>query len=326
MRILFIGPSRIGDTVLASGVLNHLIATYPDAQFTVACGAAAAPLYEAMPQLERLIVINKLPRGRHWWRLWKQVSGLRWSLVVDVRRSLIPWTVLTGRRAVAPSSSRRDEHAVIAFARTLDLAELPPSPELWTNAAHDAEAHKLIPPGPPVLAIGPTANWPGKIWPADRFLEAANRITATGETSSDAFLAGARVAVFGAAGERDIAQLILDAIPEERRIDLVGHVGLPTVTACMRRCAIYVGNDSGLMHMAAASGLPALGLFGPSRPERYAPWGLQTAWVTTQKSYEELIEVPNLYDPNIGSLMESLSVDEVVAAASGLWCRTNKSM
>jgi heptosyltransferase III len=102
-------------------------------------------------------------------------------------------------------------------------------------------------------------------------------------------------------------------------------VGLPTVTACMRRCSLYIGNDSGLMHMAAASGLPALGLFGPSRPERYAPWGLQSAWVKTQKSYEELMRVPNLYDPNIGSLMDSLSVDEVVSAASDLWRRTSGS-
>lgn len=325
MRILFIGPSRIGDTVLASGVVNHLIATYPDAQFTIACGAAAAPLYDAMPRLERLIPINKLPRGRHWWRLWKQVSGGRWSMVVDVRRSVIPWTVLTTRRAVAPSSSRRDEHAVVAFARTLGLADSPPSPELWTDASHDAEAQGLIPEGPPVLAIGPTANWPGKIWSADRFLEAANRITSINGAAADAFLAGARIAVFGAAGERDIAQPIFDAIPAERLIDLVGHVGLPTVTACMRRCSLYIGNDSGLMHMAAASGLPALGLFGPSRPERYAPWGLQSAWVKTQKSYEELMRVPNLYDPNIGSLMDSLSVDEVVSAASDLWRRTSGS-
>ena len=164
------------------------------------------------------------------------------------------------------------------------------------------------------------------IWSAQRFLETANRITAMEDNTSDAFLPGARIAVFGAAGERGIAQPVLDAIPGERLIDLVGQIDLPTVTACMRRCAIYIGNDSGLMHMAAASGLPALGLFGPSRPKRYAPWGLLTAWVKTQKSYEELIGVPNLNDPNIGSLMDSLSVDEVVAAASGLWRRTNKSM
>lgn len=327
MQILFIGPSRIGDTVLASGVVNHLIATYPDARFTVACGAAAAPLYEkVMPQLDRLIAINKQPHGRHWWHLWKQVSRVRWSMVVDVRRSVIPWTVITDRRAVAPSSSRRDEHAVVAFARTLGLEGSPPSPKLWTDASHDAEAHKFIPPGPPVLAIGPTANWSGKIWSAQRFLETANRITAMEDNTSDAFLPGARIAVFGAAGERGIAQPVLDAIPGERLIDLVGQIDLPTVTACMRRCAIYIGNDSGLMHMAAASGLPTLGLFGPSRPKRYSPWGLLTAWVKTQKSYEELIGVPNLNDPNIGSLMDSLSVDEVVAAASGLWRRTNKSM
>jgi heptosyltransferase-3 len=327
MRILFIGPSRIGDTVLASGVLSHLIATYPDARFTVACGAAAAPLYEAMPCLERLIPIHKLSRGRHWWRLWKQVSGTRWSMVVDVRRSVIPWTVLTARRAVAPSSSsHQEDHAVVAFARTLGLADLPPAPSLWSATSHAAKARELIPDGAPVLAIGPTANWPRKIWPVDRYLEVANRISAPDGVGADAFMKGARIAVFGAAGEREIAQPLIDAIPPDRRIDLVGNVDLPTVSACMQHCALYIGNDSGLMHMAAASGVPALGLFGPSRPERYAPWGLQTAWVKTQKSYEELMGVPNSYDPSTGSLMESLSVDYVVSAALELWQRSGSNV
>lgn len=102
MRILYVGPNRIGDAILSSGVLNFLCRNYPDAQFTVACGALAAPLFEELPGLERLIAMHKLPRGGHWWRLWRQVVGHRWSLVVDVRRSIIPWTVVNARRAIAP--------------------------------------------------------------------------------------------------------------------------------------------------------------------------------------------------------------------------------
>ena len=116
MRILFIGPSRIGDAVLASGLLNHLTASYPAARFTVACGEVAAPLFEDLPGLEELIGMRKQPNAGHWWQLWKHVVTKRWSMVVDVRRSVVPWVVLTSRRAVMPATSLDAEHSVVSFA------------------------------------------------------------------------------------------------------------------------------------------------------------------------------------------------------------------
>ena len=68
----------------------------------------------------------------------------------------------------------------------------------------------------------------------------------------------------GAEWERDAARPLLDAVPPGRLVDLVGTIDLPTAHACLGRCAFYLGNDSGLMHIAAASGTPTLGLFGPS--------------------------------------------------------------
>ncbi len=56
-------------------------------------------------------------------------------------------------------------------------------------------------------------------------------------------------------------------------IDLVGKLTLPEAAACLARCALFVGNDSGLMHLAAAAGAPTLGLFGPTPAQEYAPAG-----------------------------------------------------
>lgn len=308
--------------MLASGLLNHLVTSHPDARITVACGVAAAPLFEAVPGLEQLIAMKKLARSGHWWRLWRQVVRRRWSLVVDVRRSVIPWTVLTGRRAIAPASARDTEHAIVSFARTLGLADNPPPPKIWLTAEHMAAAKALIPDDAPVLAIGPTANWEGKTWQADRFVETIERITDPAAASSEAVMPGARVVLFGAASERAAAQPVIDAVPEDRRIDLVGRADLLTVSACLRRCRLYIGNDSGLMHLAATSGTPTLGLFGPSRPERYAPWGDHAAWIRTEKSLEEMVSVPGYDHRTTGSLMDTLSVDDVVNAASDLWRRT----
>ena len=59
MDILFVTATRIGDAVLSTGLLGYLIERYPAARLTIAAGPVAAPLFEAVPQLERLIVVSK---------------------------------------------------------------------------------------------------------------------------------------------------------------------------------------------------------------------------------------------------------------------------
>ncbi len=314
MRILFVTSTRIGDAVLSTGLLSHLIERHPDARITLACGPLAAPLFAATPNIERVIVLAKRAAGLHWLGLWRACCTTVWHLVVDLRRSAIAYALLARRRLVLSSNSE-SIHWVQALA---DLAGLDPAPapRLWTAPEHEAEAASLVPDGAPVLALGPTANWLGKQWRAERFTELARRLTA-----SDAPLPGARIAVFGAAEERPAAEPVLDAIPPEHLIDLVGRVDLLTAYAALERCALYVGNDSGLMHIAAASGVPTLGLFGPSRDQRYAPWGARTAVARTSLSYDELIGGPGYDHRTTGTLMDSLSVDAAEAAARDLWSR-----
>ncbi len=65
MRILFITATRIGDAVLSTGLLDHLIGENPEARVTVACGPMAAPLFEAVPNLERILVLEKQAFSLH---------------------------------------------------------------------------------------------------------------------------------------------------------------------------------------------------------------------------------------------------------------------
>jgi heptosyltransferase-3 len=101
----------------------------------------------------------------------------------------------------------------------------------------------------------------------------------------------------------------------------VGRTGLTAAIACLRRCTLFIGNDSGLMHMAAAAGAPTLGLFGPSRDEHYAPWGPKAALVRTVESYDELVGAPGYDHKTTGTLMDGLSVDAAEDAAIKLWRR-----
>ena len=128
MRILFVTSNRLGDAVLSTGLLDHLIRAHPDARITVACGPVAEGVFARMPNRERTIVLDKLPYRRHWLPLWATTVGTLWDLVVDIRGSTIAWIVPTRRRAVM---RRRPGHKIAQLAAVLGL-DPPPLPVAWT--------------------------------------------------------------------------------------------------------------------------------------------------------------------------------------------------
>ena len=318
MRILFVTATRIGDAVLSTGVLSHLLDRYPGARLTVAAGRDAAPLFADVPELERLITIEKQRWRMHWLGLYRAVAAKHWDIAVDLRASALAYLLWTKQRYVA-QKRQVGEHRVKQMARIFGL-DTPPSPRLWIAPAREAEAASLVPPlsvsglGTPVLAIGPAANWRGKEWRAERFAELAQRLTASG-----GLFPGARIVVMAAAHERPQAMPLIEALGS-RAIDLVGKIHLLTVAAVIKRTALFIGNDTGLMHLAAATGTPTLGLFGPSPIDQYSPWGPHTAVVSTAIPHKDLIP-PDFDRLTTDTLMDSLSVDMAEEAACRLWAR-----
>jgi heptosyltransferase III len=270
MRILFVSSNRIGDAVLSTGLLDHLIRTYPAARITVVCGPDAAGLFDRMPNRERTLVLEKRPWDLHWVPFWAWAAARRWDLVVDIRGSALAYMVRTGRRAVM---RRRLGHKTVQLAAVLGL-DPPPLPVAWTAPEDRAVAAALLPQAP-IVALGPTANWAPKTWPADRFATLFREL-------AGGILPGAVAAVFAGPGvaERSMAAPLLAALPGA--IDLAGSLTLSQAAACLARAALYVGNDSGLMHLAAATGVPTLGLFGPTPAAEYAPAGRRAAAVVAR--------------------------------------------
>lgn len=311
MRLFFLTATRVGDAVLSSGLLAHLLERHPGVAVTLAVGRPAASLFEALPGLERLIVVDKGRYGSHWFRLWRQLVGHHWDVAVDLRASALTRLLPAGKRLIA---GRADEslHRVVELGRLAGL-EPPPAPRLWLSAEDRAAAGALLGGAARVLAVAPTANWLGKQWPAERFAAVAAALTGPGGP-----LAGLPVAVFGAASERAMAEPLLSAPLPGGVLDLVGRTPLRVAGAALERAALFVGNDSGLMHMAAAAGVPTLGLFGPSSDLRYAPWGPKAAVVRTPESLAELRALPDFQARVPRSFMTGLEVETVVAAAERL--------
>ncbi len=312
-KVLFITSTRLGDAVLSMGLLDHIIKTVPGARLTIVCGGLPSTLFTGIPELETLIVLKKQKFKKHWFELWRKVYGTEWDIVVDLRNSLVSRLIRAKARYIHGNHIDGKIHKVDQNARVMKL-ETSPAPRLWLTDAQKAEALQIIPPGGPVIGVGPTANWIGKTWPADRFIEVIRTLTAP-----DGKFPGARVAVFAAPGEETAAYEVLRSIPKDKQIDVIARCDPGTAAAALARCDFYLGNDSGLMHCAAAAGVPTVGVFGPSYDNIYAPYGPHTTYIRTPESFDELIDFPG-YDAKTlkHSLMTTLPVEDVLKAIESL--------
>ena len=297
VRILFITATRIGDAVLSTGLLDHLIRTYPQAKIVVACGPVAEGVFARMPNRAWTILLTKRRFRLHWLGLWQQVSGKRWDLVVDLRGSAFSWLVRAKRRVVMRGGRQPGPGWAISGRCWGSIRRRCRSPG-WPGGGRPAAA--LLPGEGQWIGLGPTANWDRKVWPAERFVALFEALTAPGQP-----LAGARAAILGGPGaqERAMAAPVLAALGD-RAVDLMGTLSLPEAAAVLARCAIFIGNDSGLMHLSAAAGTPTLGLFGPSRVSEYAG---RPAYRDRHRT-----RLPAL------DSMAGLTLDQALAAARGL--------
>jgi heptosyltransferase III len=291
MRILFVTSNRLGDAVLSTGLLDHLIRRHPDAQITVVCGPVAEGLFARMPNRTRTIVLRKQKYGLHWLPLWATTATLLWDLVVDIRGSALSWLVPTRRRAVF---ARISGPKIAQLGAILRLSP-PPLPVVWIAQEDRTKVNDLLRTDRPIIVLAPTANWPPKVWPADRFATAFQRLAAT-------LVQGAVPVVLAGPGpeERAMAAPVLAALPGAR--NLVGVLSLPEAAAVLQRAALFIGNDSGLMHLSAAAGAPTIGLFGPTDAATYGPSGRAAIAV-------------------IASTMQAMTVQQVVDACQALMHR-----
>lgn len=269
MRILFITSTRLGDAVLSTGLLDTLLTRYPQARFTIACGPVAASLFDAMPRRERTIVMVKRRYDLHWLSLWRACVFTKWDICVDLRGSGVSLFLAVGRRFIM-RGGRRQGARIAHLGGVLGLSPAP-LPVVWTAQADRELARATLPDGVAWLALAPTANWAGKVWPAERFVALFGLLRQRWPDLRPVVLYGPGVV------EREMALPVLSALPDA--VDGGGRFALPHVAALLARCRGFVGNDSGLMHLSAATGIPTLGVFGPSRMSEYGPAGFCAAGI-----------------------------------------------
>lgn len=312
-KVLFITSSRIGDAVLSSNLLNYVQEEYPNAKITICCGPLAVSLFEGVPALERIIPIKKQRYNKHWYALWKEIVGTRFDIVIDLRNSIVSRFICAQKRYIHGSRIDKSKPKVNQNASVMGLDPVP-DPRIWFTEAQKMRAAELIPEGGKVFGVGSTSNWIGKTWTEDRFIEIIQWMIGEG-----GFMEGSRVAVFGAPGEEAVAHRVLAAVPDGLGLDIIAKGTPGDAAACLERCDFYIGNDSGLMHCAAAVGTPTLGLFGPGYPDIYGPWGKRTAIARTPETVYELTGYEGYDSKTCGCLMGTLTVDHVKEVIKQNW-------
>ncbi|MEM8833390.1 MAG: glycosyltransferase family 9 protein [Pseudomonadota bacterium] len=307
MKILFITSTRIGDAVLSTGILDHLAREHEKAEITVVCGPLPASLFEGFPKVTEIIALKKEKRNGHWVKLWKRAVGTQWDIVIDLRNSAVSRLIRAKQRFVLGKHIDQGCHKVKQAAQIMKLSDVP-APKLYFNKAQDEFADSVIGNHQKFIAVGPTANWIGKTWPPENFIEVLQWLR-----SEEGPYTYYPVAIVAAPGEEEQAAPVLESIPADQSIDVIAKGNPGQVGAILNRAAFYIGNDSGLMHMAAACSVPTVGVFGPSYPYLYAPWGTHTAYARTPETYDELIDFEG-YDPTTitRSLMDTLTAEDVI--------------
>ena len=299
--LLFIAPVGLGETVLATGVLASAQEKLAGAAVTVVCTPEAAPLFRAAPGLERICFWRGGSGFRAALRLARELARERFDVAVDLSIGGASRLVRTTQRCVSPRADtwrqRVEEWSVLVGAEAL-------APKLWLDARAQEEANAAALGAGPLIVLAAGADAPGKRWPAERFAAVARRLVGGP-------LVGARVVLIGGEEDAEVARAVahsLDADGVAAR-DCSGSLDLLAQAALLARATLFIGNDTPVLHLAAAMKAPTLGLFGASDERVRGPAGPRTRALRGRPF--EATRAP--LDER--ALMNELSVDEVEAAA-----------
>ncbi len=286
-RLLFITLSNIGDLVLTTPALEALHHGYPDHLIDVVADTRSSVLLRACPYLGTLYHRQKSDGIRGLLGLVTELRKRRYTAIVDLRTDYLPWLLRGDRRA---SRWRRPPHGIHAveqhFAITSQVfpfAVALPVTRVWVSPEDIASAKTLLAKKTRGrwLALAPGANWAGKIWPVSHFAALVAAVT-------DIFDG---VIILGSPPDAVAAEILIENCPLPC-LNVVGKTSLTVAAAVCDEVDAFVGNDSGLGHIAAARGIPTLTLFGPGRPDRYVPWGPKASRVLAPAEDLKALQAP----------------------------------
>jgi heptosyltransferase-3 len=190
----------------------------------------------------------------------------RRSGIIPARNGSNWWKKLLLDHVVTSAGDLGDEHVVAEKVSLLApwLDALPAQPRVVPTPPNDIPADILQQLRPGAVVLHTPSMWTYKQWPLNYFRELASGLLAHGR----------QVVLTGSAGPRDqeCVSALLDLAPSPQLLDVSGRLNFNQLTDLFNRVALYIGPDTSVSHLAAASGVPVIAIFGPTNPMRWAPW------------------------------------------------------
>ena len=289
-RILVVCMRRIGDVLLASTLVRSVRRAWPQARLEVLVNAASAVALHGNPDIDRLWVQPERAGARQTLalvrRLWRRhdlaVSALYndrphlWAFVASARRvGVVPPRGHAGARWKRWLSAGwcelelGDVHAVEQYLRLVDamgiarVAEVvPPRPAAAAPQGDET--------GRPYAVVHPSALYRYKAWHLEGWRALTRHLIAQG---LEVRLTGGPAEV-----ERSLVRRIVDGLDagERRHVrDLAGNLPFAALTPLIEGALVFVGPDTSVTHLAAATGTQTVALFGPSHPVAWGPWPMR---------------------------------------------------
>ncbi|HUU46600.1 MAG TPA: lipopolysaccharide heptosyltransferase II [Acidobacteriota bacterium] len=301
--ILVRAPNWVGDAVMSLPFFASLAQNAPDAKITCLCRRPLVPIYETASGLNRIIPLDDSVGARGWRSVLRNAAHLRredfdlgFCLPPSFGSALMFWWGGVPRRVGHATDRRRfllsdslplppegqRPHRTESYLSLLDCVwpqakkeralQFRPSPQAEDVAAKLWTGHRLDEAGP-VLAIAPGTAQPARRWFPDRFAALARRWVES---------TGGAVVFVGSPSESDLCRSISEQTGTEAVRNLAGAGDIAVAAALLRRADAFVGNDSGLAHLAAAVATPTIVISGPGDPSEIAPYSPRAVSVKRQ--------------------------------------------
>jgi heptosyltransferase-3 len=326
-NMLAIKLRYLGDVLLATPTLHALKEAYPAARLSVLVNRGTEQILHGNPHVDEIISLDRGSIGAQC-GFARQIRKRQFDTVVDLtdgdRAAFLTWISGAAVRIGFNAEQRwtgmcyttvvKEEAGAHRIER--DLAALAPLgvaiqgrlPQLWLTPEDETGVDRLvsevgIPRDRPWVVIQPGARYWFKAWPSERFAELADHL-------SDR--CGCQVLVAGSSQEVGLAETVAKQA-RSRLLNIAGRSDIRTLAAVLKRSALFVGNDTGAMHIAAAMGTPVVGLFGPSDPREWGPRGGPAEVI--YKGLDCRICFHPTCRRGEENCMKLITVDEVMAAA-----------
>lgn len=270
-KILVFSFSFIGDAVLSTAVIQPLRRHFLNAHITFLVGPRASDLLATEPNIDAVIVYDN--RGEHaGWRgrlrLVKTLRHDKFDLIVNLRDSLTARCVGAEHWGMVRGDSNR--HAVTRYLEVLQKRDVDTTgahPHLQLTEGEQTAAHGFLAEAgwtseQLLIGIHPGGNWVYKLWDAANYARVANALVEKRNVT---------ILLFAGPNERELQTQVanlMDVPPILVQTDNLRHLA-----ALISVCDVYIGNDTGPMHIAAAVNTPVVALFGSTNAIRSGPYG-----------------------------------------------------